>query len=352
MTTMENFHDKRLSPAERRSAAGLPPSERQRLIKTLLVRYPRYKEMAKFIAKFHVPVDGGTPDYGNIGALLGATRSGKSWVLKDYGVSFPSVPGDGAIARPVVRVEIRNDMAAHDVVSLFFKELGYVSVPKIKTEAMIDMIIDALPHHSVELVVFDDVDNALRSNRSGYASKILGFIKGLLDAGCCNVLCAGRPALYETLAAAEQIKGRGGLQKKVLEPYRWHVDAERDQIRLLLDEIDDRLPFADKTGFAEPDLAAHFYAVSGGLIGQVMNYVRPAAYAAMNERAGRVERKHLVEAAKQLMPVDATFVPFQDDIDLDRLADDTAEKVERAREDEAIERSKNPFGKSRRKRTG
>lgn len=347
---MENFHDRRLSSAERRRAAELPPHERQRLIKTLLVRYPRYRDVAKFIAKFHIPVDDGTPDYGNIGALLGATRSGKSWVLKDYGVSFPSVSGDGAITRPVVTVEIRNDMAAHDVVSQFFKALGYVSVPKIKTEAMIDMIIDALPHHGVELVVFDDIDNALRSSRRGYATKILGFIKGILDAGCCNVLCAGRPTLYETLAAAEQIEGRGGLQKKVLEPYRWQVEAERDQIRLLLDEIDDRLPFAAKTGLAEPDLAAHFYAVSGGLIGRVMNYVRPAAYAAMNERADRVERKHLVEAAKQLMPVGATFVPFQDDIDPNRLADDAAEKEERAREDETIERSKDPFGKSRKRR--
>lgn len=349
MTDPKTYHDQRLSPVERKQMSNLPPAERQRLIETLLVRYPHYRAVSKFVAGFHHPVVGGTHDRGHVGALLGATRSGKSWVLRDYAARFPARDGERAVESPVIYVEIHNDMAAHDVAVAFFEALGYVSVPNIKTRALMKNIIAVLPDHKVELAILDDLDNALRSKQRGYASTILGFIKGILDKDCCNILCAGRAALYDTLAAAEQIKGRGGLPQKTLQPYRWQVAAERDQIRLLLDEIDERLPFARKSGLADPDLAGHFYHVSGGLIGLIMNYIRPAAYAAINAKADRLERSHLVEAARKLMPPGARFVPFHDQLDLARLADDAAEQEARDREDRTLGATKDPFSKKRRK---
>lgn len=342
-----DFHDTRLSAAGRADAALMPAADRQRLIEMLLVRYPRHRAMTKFIARFHRPVDNGTHDRGHIGALLGATRSGKSWVLRDYVSAFPSTEGNGIVRRPVIYIELMNDMAAHDVACKSFTSLGYASIPKVKTDALMAMVIDALPDHSVELIVLDDVDNALHSHRTGYAGKILAFIKGILDKDCCNVLCAGRPELYTSLAAAGQIKGRGGLQQSVLEPYRWQVQDEREQVRLLLDEIDERLPFAEKSGLANPDLAAHLYAVSGGVVGEIMNYIRPAAFEAINDRAGRIERDHLIHVAKMLMAPGAKFVPFRDAVDPQRLIDEATERETQAREDKAARRLKRPFSKQR-----
>lgn len=347
MLTPSIFHDKRLSQTERVEAALRSPAERQRMIETLLVRYPRHRAMSKFIASFHRPVKDGTHDHGHIGVLLGATRSGKSWVLRDYMTGFPPVHKDGIVEKPVLYIEIMDDMAAHDVVRSTFMALGYVSVPQVKTDALMAMVIEALPDHGVELIIFDDVDNALRSQRTGYAKKILAFIKGILDKDYCNILCSGRYELYRILAAAEQIKGRGGLKQAVLEPYRWQVREEREQVRLLLDEIDERLPFAKKSGLADPDLAAHLYAVSGGVIGQMMNYIEPAAYEAMNDRADRIERDHLIHAAKSLMAPGTSFVPFRDKVDPQRLIDEATEREMQAREDKVAGRLKRPFSKMR-----
>lgn len=347
MLTPSSFHDKRLSQTERAEAALRSPAERQRMIETLLVRYPRHRAMSKFIASFHRPVKGGTHDHGHIGVLLGATRSGKSWVLRDYISAFPAVQTDGIVEKPVLLITVMDDMAAHDVIRSTFLALGYLSVPHIKTDALMAIVIEALPDHGVELIIFDDVDNALKSQRTGYAKKILAFIKGILDKDCCNVLCAGRSELYGILAAADQIKGRGGLKQTVLEPYRWQVRDEREQVRLLLDEIDERLPFARKSGLADPDLAAHLYAVSGGVIGQMMNYVEPAAYEAMNDRANRIERDHFIHVAKSLMAPGTSFVPFRDKVDPQRLIDEATEKEMQAREDKLAGRLKSPFTKTR-----
>lgn len=165
-----DFHDTRFSAAGRADAALMPAADRQRLIETLLVRYPRHRAMTKFIARFHRPVNDGTHDRGHIGALLGATRSGKSWVLRDYVSAFPSTEGNGIVRRPVIYIELMNDMAAHDVACKSFTSLGYASIPKVKTDALMAMVIDALPDHGVELIVLDDVDNALHSHRTAPAT--------------------------------------------------------------------------------------------------------------------------------------------------------------------------------------
>ncbi|MEH3144643.1 MAG: TniB family NTP-binding protein [Methylobacterium frigidaeris] len=304
----------------------LPPIERQQLVGSVLVRYPGYKAAHAFVSSFHKPVVGGTHDRGNLGALLGASRAGKSFVLKDYESSFPSERVHGAITRPVVYIEIKNDMTPDDVARYFLFALGYKSIPKVKTQVLMDMAIEALPDHRVDLVMLDDIDNSLANPRAMYVKKTMGFIKGILDSGTCNVLCSGRMALYRILNGSEQVEGRGGLPNTVIEPYRWRIPSEREQVCLLLDGIDNRLPFRAKSDLGSPERAAHFYDLSGGLIGRMMNVIKSAAHEAINDGSDHIEDKHLVYAAKLRMAPGATFVHFQDVLDPERvdLAEDEA----------------------------
>lgn len=78
-----------------------------------------------------------------------------------------------------------------------------------------------------------------------------------------------------------------------------------------------------------------------------MNYIRPAAFEAINDRAGRIERHHLVHVAKMLMAPGAKFVPFRDAVDPQRLIDEATERETQAREDMAARRLKRPFSKQR-----
>jgi hypothetical protein len=330
MADIASFNDKSLSPEERERVSALPPIERQDLIETVLVRYPSFKSASGFVSKFHRPVDGGRHGRGWVGALLGDTRAGKSFVLQDYRNRFTSERINGGFTRPVVYVEVLNDMTAHDVASEFHLALGYSSVPKIKTATLMRNDIAELEDHHVELVILDDIDNALTNPKSANNRLILGFIKGILDSRTCNVLCSGRVALHRIISGFNQVEGRGSLPHVFIRPYRWRVQSERIQIRFLLDEIDNRLPFREKAGLGDEDVAAHFYAISGGLIGRMMNYVREAAYEAMNEGADRIEREHLVYAAKLRMAPGETFVPFKGKLDIERLDADPDESAGRA----------------------
>ena len=191
-----------------------------------------------------------------------------------------------------------------------------------------DMAIEALPDHRVELVILDDVDNSLASSRTEYVKKTMGFIKGILDSGTCNVLCSGRMALYGILNGAEQVEGRGGLPNAVIRPYRWGIPSEREKVCLLLDGIDNRMPFRAKSNLASPERAAHFYDLSGGLIGRMMNIIIAAAHEAINDGSDCIENEHLVYAAKVRMAPGEQFVHFQDQLDPERIDLDEEEPDE------------------------
>ena len=319
MELPDKFNDVKLTGEERARVAELPPKERQELVRSVLVRYPAYKHAYSFVSKFHRPVIDGVHDRGNVGTLLGETRAGKSFLLKDYEEGFPAKRGASAIIRPVVYIAIKNDMTPWDIASHFYFALGYRSIPKVKTPTLMDMAIEALPYHEVELVVLDDVDNSLTSPRAAHVKQTMGFIKGILDSKTCNIICAGRAGLYKILNGAEQIEGRGGLPNWTIQRYRWRIAGEREKVLLLLDGIDNRLPFRAKSGLGAVERAAHFYDLSGGLIGRMMNVIKAAAYEAINDNSDRIEDEHLIYAAKLRMAPGSKFVHFQDRIDPERV---------------------------------
>lgn len=75
--------------------------------------------------------------------------------------------------------------------------------------------------------------------------------------------------------------------------------------------IDRRLPFRLSSDLASPRNALHFYELSGGSIGRVMNVVRDAANRAINDGSARIMDEHLQAAAASRARVGATLSPFR-----------------------------------------
>lgn len=73
------FHTTAFKTDEQRlAAANLPIIQRQRLIKTILYPYPKFKDAQAFIKQFHKPVEGGVADHGCIAGIVGQSRAGRS----------------------------------------------------------------------------------------------------------------------------------------------------------------------------------------------------------------------------------------------------------------------------------
>lgn len=307
------FHTQRFDTVDERQAASvLPAAVRQSMVKNLLAAYPTYNERLKDIGHFHRPVTDGNHGTGELAGLLAPPRSGKSVICQSYASSKPKLDGEFGEIHPVVLVQVRDDWTPSHMCEQIYRATGAMSVPSLKIPAMIGGAIQRLVDAQTELVIVDDAHFALIDTTRTHLRNYRSLFKGILDAGTCNVLLSGLPGLLDVVDAADQLGGRGGFPHWYVETLSWDIEEQREQFTLLLRAVDRRLPFRQSSELHSARNALHFFKLSDGMIGRVMNVVRDAANRAINEGAACVMDVHLQAAAGDRSRPGDTFRAFRD----------------------------------------
>jgi hypothetical protein len=299
-----------LTPEARLMAAALPPGERQRMIETLLYQYPLFKEGNAFIGKFHFPVTGGRHGTGNIGGLLGPSRVGKSAICKFYRSHHPVRTDDDGEIYPLVYFQASDDMNPRTMTERICEVTGARSLAQMKVSALIDTCINRLVRARTELLIIDDAQFMFINRRSDQVRNFKSFIKLASDRNAFNVLLVGEPSIGEVISSVDYLVGRGGFPNKTLAPLGDNA-KEFELFSLLLEGIDNRLPFAMKSNLSEARIAADIHRFSGGLIGRVMNLIQRAGYEAINDGTSAVMIEHLRSATSMLVGVNDAHPYFR-----------------------------------------
>lgn len=126
------------------------------------------------------------------------------------------------------------------------------------------------------------------------------FLKLCADRNAFNILLVGETSIRDVIASVDYLRGRGGFPNKTLDPLG-ETKTEFEQFCMLLDGIDNRLPFATKSGLANERVARDVHRHSGGLIGRVMELVQFAAFEAINDGTNSIMIEHLQSAADTLV---------------------------------------------------
>jgi hypothetical protein len=302
-------------PVSRAEAATWPVRKRQEHINSMLIRYPLFNETVGAIRSFHYPVVGGTYDTGKIVGILGESRAGKSWAIKSYVQSLGEIQSETARVPRAVYVDMLGKTSSNDLASDLFRAI-HLPRPRAGSIRMhLDRVVDEIRDHGIELVIIDDAQELLVSRSHKSIDEASGFILSAAESNACNVVLVGTEDISKAVLANAHMYRRGSFPRSIIQPYRWQIASERKSFSFLLTAIDDRLPFRRPSELADPSLAAHFYKVSGGLIGIIMNYVRDAAFMAMNENADQVTIEHLRRAAAMRRVPGDPYMPFQSTVD-------------------------------------
>ncbi|WFS02369.1 ATP-binding protein [Rhizobium tumorigenes] len=291
------FHTQAYNEETRLVASKLPKTERQMLIRYLLVKYPVFNEASAFISHFHLPVAGGVHDVGNIGGLLGETRAGKSDICQYYASQFPTVVTDDGDQYPVIYFEATSETTSSSFAETLYLRTGARSVPgKMKVPALITNSIARIARLGVQLVIIDDAQYMFFERTQKEIKNFVSLIKQLADAKAFNILLSGEDRLETLFEHNGVLDGRGGFPAYPLKPLSdSHNDFEK--FELLLHSVDLRLPFPKLSGLGKASLAKEFYRYSDGVIGRVMNLVRPAANRALDAGSSNILIEHLYEEA-------------------------------------------------------
>lgn len=282
------------TPEVRNVVSALGRAHRKQLIDTLLVTYPVFDEITSFIEKLHYPVTGGTHGTRMVAGLLGRTRAGKTDIIKHYCNRWPPSHLDDGVAHPVIYLPITGETTPQSLAETIYGATGPGAAPKIKIASLMKNSVARIVRAKSQLVIIDDAQFLFQGRSKNHQRDFYSILKQLADTEVLNVLLVGEEDIYGYIQANAPLVGRGGFPKMVLTPFG-HDDF--DQFRLLLREIDLRLPFAQSSELSRKSIARDLLDFTGGAIGQVFNLVRPAAWQALNDDAPRILPHHLSEQA-------------------------------------------------------
>ena len=306
MTSQQTFH---ITPyrtdEERRAAAALPIHERQMLVKTALYPYPQFKAAQEFIRRFHYPIEGGLADTGNIGGLLGHSRTGKSAICRYYAENIPPKLADDGEIYPVVYIPAASEMTPATMAERIYFETGARSVPSVKIPTLVRNALLRLKRAGTELVIIDDAQFLFFDRHRKHVAEFQSFVKQLADLNSLNVLMVGEERLQTFVRNIDYLVGRGGFPAKHIQAMGTD-EVGMEHFRLLLEGIDKRMPFTASSRLSRAGWTYDFYRYSDGIIGRVMNLVRRAAYRAINDGTACIMRSHLHEESWSELSVGAT----------------------------------------------
>ncbi|MCS4089647.1 TniB family NTP-binding protein [Rhizobium sp. BK176] len=296
----DSINMEKLSDEARLVAAAQAPDVRQRMIETLIYPYPLFKEGDAFIGKFHRPVVGGTHGRGKIGGLLGPSRVGKSSICKYFRSRHPSSEDANGEVHPVVYIQASDDMVPKSMSERICRSMGAQSLAQMKIPALIDNTIDRLVWARTELLIIDDAQFMFTDRRVDQVRHFKSFLKLCADRNAFNILLVGETSIRDVISSVDYLRGRGGFPNKTLDPLG-DTKSEFEQFCMLLDGIDNRLPFVTKSRLANERIARDIHRHSGGLIGRVMELVQFAAFEAINDGTNSIMIEHLQSAADTLV---------------------------------------------------
>ena len=296
----------------------MTPSDKQRIIRDLVVEHPQFTQTINALERFHFPVKGGLPARGTIAAVIGDSRTGKTFAVKKYASGFTTAMGETSVLRPVVYVDMPPEGGGgqRGILEAFANSLGLQVTLRMTNPTLTSLVMKALVAQKVELILLDEFDQVFRENDKRLLGAGRGLLRKIADLNTLSIVCIGLPNAYELLKADNQLVGRGGLPFQQLRPYNGQGSEEWSTFRLVCDAFDRGLPFAARAGLAQTHFAARLHWATQGNIGHLKFYIEDAASHALNEEADRLQLAHFAAAYDVRKPVNQAFNPFTHDLSL------------------------------------
>lgn len=286
------------------------PGERQKLIRNIFVGHRNHQQAIEALNHFYMPVEGGIHSRGAVCALIGPSRTGKSFAANDIVAAHMPRVGQDGIKRPVLLVDCPIEGGTRGILDSIAGALDLTVSSRMTNSNLISVILRALCRAEVEFVIFDEAQELFPEKNKTILRFARGLLRKMLNLNQFNIACIGLPETYSIIAEDPQLFGRGGLEHKRLFPYDWSDATDRKNFRALCHKFDVEMPF-EKSGFGDYDFASRLFMASGGCIGHLKNYLIDAGNRAIADSSVQVELRHFADAFDARKKSGEIYNPFR-----------------------------------------
>jgi hypothetical protein len=277
----------------------------------IFVDHANHQSATKAIKRFYKPVEGGIHSRGNICALIGESRTGKTYAASEVlSECQPEVGADG-IKRKILLVDSPIEGGPRAILNSVAAALGMNISHRMTNSYLILALLRELQRSEVQFVIFDEAQELFPEKNKHILSFSRRFLRKMLNLNRFNILCIGLEETYSIIAEDTQLIGRGGLPFKQIKAYNWTDADDQQHFRVLCHKFDEEMPF-ELSGFASREVAYRLFRATNGCIGTLKVYMIAAGHLAMAEGSEKIELRHFAEAYDERKRLGTTRNPFRD----------------------------------------
>lgn len=231
--------------------------------------------------------------------VIGKSGSGKTTTIHHHLASRPEFQArtgiNGETIHPLISFDAPKPLTLKHLAFTGLKAIGYpLYSTNMKEYEAWDLFKDQLRHRKVLFLHIDEMQHALRGNKSATIMDIADVIKSLLqiDGWPLHAIFSGVPALAAFLDAEKQLKERSIVMRFDTLIYPDNADFVRDILTNIL-EVDAQLSMGtiDNAEFIERLILA-----TEGEFGSMINLIRYAAQTAHRRSKKTVSKEDFIAA--------------------------------------------------------
>lgn len=296
---------------------GFPASKaevkrRREHVKGVVVSHPRYSKVMEKIEELHFYSNGSIEPDSLF--LSGETGIGKSTALKEYRDRFSRYINEGYTIVPVLYNKIPVGATPKSVASSLLMSLGDPAYDKGTETSQTARLLHFIDKCKVELIIIDEFQHLIDRETKNVLKKASEWVKSFCDDAGVPIILCGMTESEKIFAVNDQLDRRFP-EKVSMFSFKYSSREEQIEFRAFLKNIDEQLPFYNKSYLADKKKADKMFYATNGVPFYVNKILREATTLAAKSGHDSIDENHLYEAFNMIKITNRPFVtnPFADD---------------------------------------
>lgn len=288
---------------------GIPASiddvkKRREHVKKIVINHPKYIEILNEIEEIHYFSKGSVKPDSLF--LSGEAGVGKSTLLEEYTDRFPREVVDNSTVLPILYTSVPVGATPKSVASQLLYSLGDPAYEKGTEISMTSRLLHFVKRCKVEMIIIDEIQHLLDRDTKHVLNKASDWVKSFCDNAGVPIILCGYPESKKIFKFNPQLDRRF-LTKVSFDRFHYSTKEEQVEFRAFLKNIDDRLPFVEKSKLAKKQLAEKLYYASNGIPSHINKILYEATALAAKSGNDSIDENHLYEA---FLKIDISTRPF------------------------------------------
>jgi type II secretory pathway predicted ATPase ExeA len=283
---------------DRKEYAQMAIEDRIKKVECIDINFPRNEAALEAIEQCHQHAKVSGEAEGLL--IQGETGAGKTTLYRRYIRDYPhEINEDGTIAR-VLYATVPVPATVKSLVTKLLSAIGDPAAERGSQVSQTNRLKRYLAACGTELIILDEFQHFQDRDSRKILKTVSDWLKVLMDETGVPVLLVGMPYSHTILDSEgnEQLQRRFATRIN-LDPFGYVTSEERTAFRKFLKAIDNKLPLAEPSNLADPDIALCFSEATDGVVAHVMKLVRRATVIALESGMERLTLEMLALAYEQ-----------------------------------------------------